>query len=121
MTCRIREKHHGYRGAPAAPSPPPASFSFSTSPTLITTTVGAPLLATLPTAAPPSSGLVPFALLRLRLLLWRERGFCLLNGIAEGTYRTKHAEALGSTILRYTYIHTNTGTSIAQAVASSVL
>ena len=23
----------------------------------------------------------------------RERGFCLLKGIAEGTYNTKHAEA----------------------------
>ena len=47
--------------------------------------------------------------------------FLFIEWHAEGTYRTKHAEALGSTILRYTYIHTNTGTSIAQAVASSVL
>ena len=34
-----------------------------------------------------------------------------MNGIAQGTYRTKHAEALGSTILRYTYTYINTGTT----------
>ena len=35
----------------------------------------------------------------------RERGFCLLKGIAEGTYQTKHAEAARP---YYTTIHTHT-------------
>ena len=34
-----------------------------------------------------------------------------MNGIAEGTYRTKHAEAIGSSIQRDTYTHINTGTT----------
>ena len=44
------------------------------------------------------------------VLVFEERGVCLLNSITEGTYKTMHTEALGSTILRYTYIHTNTDT-----------
>jgi len=35
----------------------------------------------------------------------RDREFCLLKGIAEGTYNTKHAEAARLTILLYTYTH----------------
>ena len=40
----------------------------------------------------------------------REREFCLLNGIAEGTYNTKHAEAALEALLYY-YIHTHTYTA----------
>ena len=43
----------------------------------------------------------------------RERGFCLLKGIAEGTYNSKHAEAARlyyttATTTTTTHIHTHT-------------
>jgi hypothetical protein len=43
-----------------------------------------------------------------------ERGFCLLKGIAEGTYNSKHAEAARlyytttTTTMTITYTHTHT-------------
>ena len=44
-----------------------------------------------------------------RLLL--EREFCLLKGIAEGTYNTKHAEA-ARLYYTTTYTHTHTPTEL---------
>ena len=41
----------------------------------------------------------------------REREFCLLKGIAEGTYNTRHAEA-ARLYYTTTYIHTHTHTEL---------
>jgi hypothetical protein len=46
-----------------------------------------------------------------------ERGFCLLKGIAEGTYKSKHAEAARlyyttTTTTTTTHIHTHTPTEL---------
>ena len=46
-----------------------------------------------------------------------ERGFCLLKGIAEGTYNSKHAEAARlyyttTTTTTTTHIHTHTPTEL---------
>ena len=46
-----------------------------------------------------------------------ERGFCLLKGIAEGTYNSKHAEAARlyyttTTTSTTTHIHTHTPTEL---------
>ena len=47
----------------------------------------------------------------------KERGFCLLKGIAEGTYNSKHAEAARlyyttTTTTTTTHIHTHTPTEL---------
>ena len=63
------------------------------------------------TGAPlPSKTQTPRSSLQIRGF-FQEREFCLLKGIAEGTYNTKHAEAAR---LYYTtiYIHTHTPTEL---------
>ena len=50
-----------------------------------------------------------------REVVAQTREFRLLKGIAEGTYKTKHAEAARlyyTTILRYYHIHTHTPTEL---------
>jgi hypothetical protein len=53
------------------------------------------------------------------VLVFEERGVCSLNSITEGTYKTKHTEALGSTILRHILRHINTGTTDTHESSSS--
>jgi len=66
----------------------------------------------------PGSKLLPSPLLSAsKLLAERERGFCLLKGIAEGTYNSKHAEAARlyyttTTTTTTTHIHTRTPTEL---------